>query len=60
MTPQQMIKAIRALEERCSRLEHALNFMAAPKAKRPYNRKTPNAAMAPEPECLNQNSLTTT
>jgi hypothetical protein len=54
MTPQQIIKAIRDLQDRVAALEAV---KIEPPVKRAYQRKTPNAEMAPESVC--QNSPTT-
>lgn len=53
MTPQQIIKAIRSLEARCSALEAKAvkvteNEPIAIKVKRAYNRKNPNVSETPE------------
>lgn len=57
----QTIRALRALEARIDALEPRIAALEnkvsdlsrpdAPKEKRPYNRKTPNAAIAPESVC---------
>lgn len=46
----QAIRAVRALEVRVAELEARIEAIK-PKEKRPYNRKTPNAEIAPESEC---------
>lgn len=56
MNPHQIIRAVRALETKIEALEAQVAFLtnvSAPKEKRPYNRKTPNAVTALEPVCQN-------
>jgi len=55
MNLMQAVRAIRALEKNIESLQGQVDALTkivqAPKEKRPYNRKTPNAENAPESLC---------
>ncbi len=53
MNLMQAVRTIRMLEAKIEALQGQVDalMLAAPKEKRPYNRKTPNAVIAPESVC---------